>query len=271
MAPLLAMFLWKNENHNIGIRKILEIDKSKLLFGGRVLFWFSPPETERGPVWFYPEEAQAQPCLLKTWATMLSPLKNQVPRWHDSPQLEPKGLLLASLGVAPVLMTQAGSESVPAFQSFTAIRTYVLMCLKHAVIAVWSGCQQQLREETWMVGTLVSTKRRGWARGRAQLWVLHLPPALLLLRSPLHVCDSWGMLSREAFSDSNGRKMGCTLRPCRLHSQPLTVPLIQQSLKLSGWSRYRCNVLHFPILLYAQYWSRACLPTGENCHLLLCV
>jgi len=95
MAPLLAMFLWKNENHNIGIRKILEIDKSKLLFGGRVSFWFSPPETERGPVWFYPEEAQAQPCLLKIRAIMLSPLKNQVPRWHDSPQLEPKGLLLA--------------------------------------------------------------------------------------------------------------------------------------------------------------------------------
>lgn len=105
MGPLLAMFLWKNENHNIGIRKILEIDKSELLFGGRVLFWFSPPETERGLVWFYPEEAQAQPCLLKTWATMLSPLKNQVPRWHDSPQPEPKGLLLALLGVAPVLMT----------------------------------------------------------------------------------------------------------------------------------------------------------------------
>lgn len=64
MAPLLAMFLWKNENHNIGIRKILETDKSELLFGGRVSFWFSPPETERDPVWFYPEEAQAQPCLL---------------------------------------------------------------------------------------------------------------------------------------------------------------------------------------------------------------
>lgn len=61
MAPLLAMFLWKNENHNIGIRKT---DKSDLLFGGRVSFWFSPPETERDPVWFYPEEAQAQPCLL---------------------------------------------------------------------------------------------------------------------------------------------------------------------------------------------------------------
>lgn len=55
------MFLWKNENHNIGIRKT---DKSDLLFGGRVSFWFSPPETERDPVWFYPEEAQAQPCLL---------------------------------------------------------------------------------------------------------------------------------------------------------------------------------------------------------------
>lgn len=41
------------------------------------------------------------------------------------------------------------------------------------------------------------------------------------------------MLSRKAFSDSNERKMGCTLRPCRLHSQPLTVPLIQQSSKLS--------------------------------------
>lgn len=38
MAPLLAAFLWKNENHNIGIRKVLEIDKSELLFGGRVLF-----------------------------------------------------------------------------------------------------------------------------------------------------------------------------------------------------------------------------------------
>lgn len=38
MAPLLAAFLWKNENHNIGIRKILEIDKSEPLFGGRVLF-----------------------------------------------------------------------------------------------------------------------------------------------------------------------------------------------------------------------------------------
>lgn len=65
MVPLLALCLWKNENYNIGIRKILEIDKSKLLFGGRLWFWFSPPETERGPVWFYPEEAQAQPCLLK--------------------------------------------------------------------------------------------------------------------------------------------------------------------------------------------------------------
>lgn len=65
MFPLLALCLWKNENYNIGIRKILEIDKSKLLFGGRLWFWFSPPETERGPVWFYPEEAQAQPCLLK--------------------------------------------------------------------------------------------------------------------------------------------------------------------------------------------------------------
>lgn len=64
MAPLLALCLWKNKNYNIGVRKILEIDKSKLLFGGRLWFWFSPPETERGPVWFYPEEAQAQPCLL---------------------------------------------------------------------------------------------------------------------------------------------------------------------------------------------------------------
>lgn len=50
MAPLLALFLWKNENHNIGIRKILETDKSELSFGGRVSFWFSPPETERDPV-----------------------------------------------------------------------------------------------------------------------------------------------------------------------------------------------------------------------------
>lgn len=99
MAPLLALFFWKNENHNIGIRKILETDKSELLFGGRVSFWFSPPETERDPVWFYPEEDQAQPCLLNIWATMLSLLKNQVPRWHDSPEMEPKGLLLAWLGV----------------------------------------------------------------------------------------------------------------------------------------------------------------------------
>lgn len=108
------------------------------------------------------------------------------------------------------------------------------MCLKHALMAAWSGCQRRLREETWMAGGLVSAKRRGWAKGRAQLRVLHLPPpALLPSRSPLHIFDNWGMLSRKAFSDSNERKMGCTLRPCRLHSQPLTVPLIQQSSKLS--------------------------------------
>lgn len=54
MAPLLALFLWENENHNTGVRKILEADKSELLFGGRVSFWFSPLETERDPMWFLP-------------------------------------------------------------------------------------------------------------------------------------------------------------------------------------------------------------------------
>lgn len=48
---------------------------------------------------FYPEEDQAQPCLLNIRAPMLSLLKNQVPGWRDSPQLEPKGSLLAWLGV----------------------------------------------------------------------------------------------------------------------------------------------------------------------------
>lgn len=37
MAPSLTLFLWKNKNHNIGVRKILDTDKSQLLFGGTVL------------------------------------------------------------------------------------------------------------------------------------------------------------------------------------------------------------------------------------------
>lgn len=122
MAPLLAMFLWKNENHNIGIRKILEIDKSELLFGGRVSFWFSPPETERGPVWFYPEEAQAQPCLLKIRATLLSPLKNQVPGWRDSPQPEP-GLAAGRAGRSSARGDIGRSQSAPVSRSFASVRT----------------------------------------------------------------------------------------------------------------------------------------------------
>lgn len=60
-------------------------------------------------MWFYPEEAQAQPCLLNIRATMLSLLEDQVPGWHDSPQMEPKGWLAA--GRASGVDGRGGSES----------------------------------------------------------------------------------------------------------------------------------------------------------------
>lgn len=190
MVPLLALFPWKNENHNIGIRKILEIDKSKLLFGGRLWFWFSPPETERGPVWFSPRGSSSPALFIKIGATMLSPLKNQVPRCHDSPQLEPKGLLLACLGGTLVLMTYAGSESAPVFQSFTSRRAWYALNVSR-----WQRsprCWRSLRGLPW-------AQSRGWAKGRDQLWPGISPPALLLSRSLFMPVVSAETLSRKVF------------------------------------------------------------------------
>lgn len=65
MAPLLAMFLWKTKNHNTGIRHILETDKRQVLFGDSVSFGSHLLKLKEALWWLYPEEAQAQPCLLK--------------------------------------------------------------------------------------------------------------------------------------------------------------------------------------------------------------
>lgn len=188
---------------------------------------------------------------------MLSLVKNRVPRWRGSPQMEPKG---SRLGVALLVMTRLGSESVcpPEFHIHKDIT-----CVRMS----WLQCSLSCQQQPW-----ISEVPHGHGKGqRAALAPAghSLPHFSAVPKSLFLPVVAAEMLSRKlfggTFNNSNQRKTNYTPRPLELHFPEracnIIVLEVDKLWKVSAFSH---------CITYVQCLLGACPPTGKNIYFHVC-